>query len=175
MRSRGLVVTGVIAVVALIPLGCKSSPNQRTLGLGTVDTGPGSLEYVRRQLTGTWTLTRFETIDASGQAHEVKAQATLTYDQYGNMKVSGNVLEPMPGQRPEDMQSMLAYSGRIQIDTNKQEFTLLGQQGTADPALQDAIGAHMIRKYEITPEQLTLTFVDAQGKPTARTIFKRAS
>lgn len=176
MRSKALLATGVTAVaVALTTLGCKSAPSQRTLGLGDVDTGPGSVEYVRRQLTGTWTLTRFETVDASGAAHEVKATATLTYDQYGNMKVTGNLLEPLPGQRPEDVQQMLSYTGRIQIDTAKQQFTLLGQQGSSDPALQPAIGPNMIRKYEITPEQLTLTFVDAQSKPTARAIFKRAS
>ena len=176
MRSRGLFVTGVTAlVVALTTLGCKSAPSQRTLGLGDVDTGPGSLEYVRRQLTGTWTLTKFEVFDASGQPREVKAQATLTYDQYGNMKVTGNLLEPLPGQPPEAVQQMLSYTGRIQIDTAKQEFLLLGQQGTTDPALQNQIGANMRRKYEITPEQLVLTIVDAQSKPASRATFKRAS
>ena len=52
---------------------------------------------------------------------------------------------------------------------------LHGQQGTTDPALQNQIGANMRRKYEISPEQLILTIVDAQSKPASRATFKRAS
>lgn len=175
MTSRLSALAGVTVMVILTALSCKSSPSQKNIGLGPVDTGPGSVEYVRRQLTGTWTLQKFETVDAAGQFHEVKANATLTYDPYGNMKVSGTLLEPLPGQSQQEMQAMLSYSGRIVIDTAKHEFKLQAQEGTSDPALQPSVGAQMARKYEITPELLTITFVDAQGKTTARTIFKRAS
>ncbi len=173
MRSRRWAVPGVIALVAAIAFSCKSSPNQRTMGLGDVDTGPGSLEYVRRQLQGTWTLQQFETVDASGQLRPVKAQAKLTYDQYGNMSVAGSLLEPLPGQQSTAVLPMLQYSGRITIDTAKKEIRLQALQGTSDPALQKAVGPDLVRKYEITMDTLTLTFVDAQGKITGRTTFKR--
>ena len=68
---------------------------------------------------------------------------------------------------------MLKYSGRIVIDTQKHEFRLQAQQGTADPSLQGTVGAGLIRKYDITDTQLTITYVTPQGKATARTIFKK--
>lgn len=175
MKSRLSALAGVAVLVILTALSCKSSPSQKNIGLGPVDTGPGSVEYVRRQLTGTWTLQKFEVADAAGQFREIKANATLTYDPYGNVKVSGALLEPLPGQQQQELQPMLSYSGRIVIDTQKHEFRLQGQEGQADPSLQPSIGAQMVRRYEITPEILTVTYVDAQGKTTARTIFKRAS
>src|SRR5262249_49468076 len=82
---------------------------------------------------------------------------------------------PLPGEQQKDLQPMLGYSGRIVIDPDKHEFRLQAQEGTSDPALQSSVGAQMVRKYEITPDLFTVTFVDAQGKTTARTIFKRAS
>ncbi len=174
VRSRVLAVIGVVSLAVVIGWSCKSAPSQRPLGLGDVDTGPGSVEYVRRQLEGSWTLERFEMVDTAGQAQPVRAQAKLTYDQYGNMTVAGNLLEPLPGQE-QATHGMLAYSGRIVIDTAKHEFRLRAQEGVADPALNPSVGAELVRKYEITTNQLTLTFVDAQGKTTARAIFRRGS
>ncbi len=173
MRLRQCAVVCLVATVALTVSACKSAPSQKPFGGGDVNTGPGSVEYVRRQLQGTWTLDRFETADAAGQFHPVRANATLTYDQYGNVKVTGTLLEPLPGQQAQDLQPMLMYSGRIVIDTQKQEFRLQAQEGIADPSLQGTVGAGLIRKYDITNTQLTITYVTPQGKPTARTIFKK--
>ena len=129
------------------------APSQKTL-VAACDTGPGSVEYVRRQLTGAWTLDRFETADAAGQFHPVKASATLTYDQYGNMNVSGNLLEPMPGQQPEDLQSMLTYSGRIR-STPKTGIPAArpGRHGRSRAAGHRG-RRHMIRKYVITHDAI---------------------
>lgn len=173
MRLRPCVVACLVATVALTVSACKSAPSQKPFGGGDVNTGPGSVEYVRRQLQGTWTLDRFEAADAAGQFHPVKANATLTYDQYGNVTVAGILLEPLPGQQTQDLQPMLKYSGRIVIDTQKHEFRLQAQEGTADPSLQGTVGAGLIRKYDITDTQLTITYVTPQGKATARTIFKK--
>ena len=156
-----------------LTLACKSAPSQRPLGMGPVDTGPGSVEYVRRELQGTWILDRFETVDAAGQAHAVKAQATLTYDQYGNMSVAGRLLEAVAGQPSSSTDNMLHYSGRVVIDTDKREFRLQSTEGATDPALQSTVGLDLVRKYEINNNRLTITYVDAQGKTTARTIFRR--
>ena len=87
---------------------------------------------------------RFEAADAAGQFHPVKANATLTYDQYGNVTVAGTLLEPLPGQQTQDFQPMLKYSGRIVIDTQKHEFRLQAQEGIADPSLQGTVGAGLI-------------------------------
>ena len=177
MRSRQCAVAGLILTVALTVLACKSAPSQKPFGGGDVNTGPGSVEFVRRQLMGTWRLQQFEAADATGQLRPVKADATLEYDQYGNMKVEGSLLEPLPGQQQQPsqaMQSLLKYSGRIAIDTQKHELRLLEQEGTTDPSLQPTVGAQLARRYEINNDKLTLTFVDPQGKTTARAAFQRA-
>jgi hypothetical protein len=137
---------------------CKSAPSQKPFGGGDVNTGPGSIEYVRRQLQGTWTLDRFEAADAAGQFHPVKANATLTYDQYGNVTVAGTLLEPLPGQQSQDLQPMLKYSGRIVIDTQKHEFRLQGRKAPRIPASR-APWAPVDTEYDITDTQLTITYV----------------
>ena len=176
MRFRQSAVAGLVMTVALTVLACKSAPSQKPFGGADVNTGPGSVEFVRRQLMGTWRLQQFEAADAAGQLHVVKADATLTYDQYGNMKVEGTLLEPLPGQQQvsRDAQGMLSYTGRVAIDTQKQELRLLDQQGTADPSLQSSVGAQLARRYQIDNDKLTLTFVDAQGKTTGRASWQRA-
>jgi len=170
----GLVAT--LTTLTLTSFACKSAPSQKPFGGGDVNTGPGSVEFVRRQLMGTWRLQQFETADASGQLHPVRADATLTYDQFGNMKVDGALLEPLPGQPPppQNLQAVLRYTGRIAIDTDKHELRLLGQEGQADPSLQSSVGPQLARRYEINNDKLTLTFVDPQGKTTAKAFFQRA-
>jgi hypothetical protein len=167
-------VAGVVATLGLTAFACKSTPSQKPFGGDAVSTGPGSVEFVRRQLLGTWRLQQFEAANASGQLQPVKADATLEYDQFGNLKVEGHLLESLPGTSAQDASAMLRYTGRITIDTQKHELRLLGQEGTTDPALQTSVGAQLARRYEISNDQLTLTFVDPQGKTTARAVFHRA-
>jgi hypothetical protein len=143
--------------------------------MGPVDTGPGSVEHVRRQLQGTWTLERFEVADASGQLHQVSASATLTYDAYGNLAVIGRLLGALPDQQMRQAEAYLSYNGRITIDTAKHEFVLLGASGTADPALMNVVGTQMVRRYEITDTQLTVSYVDPAGKVGGRSVFKKSS
>ncbi len=176
MRFRQWAVASLVATVGLTTLACKSAPSQKPFGGEDVSTGPGSVEFVRRQFLGTWRLQQFETANASGQLQPVKADATLEYDQFSNMKVEGHLLEPLPGGSTSDANAnaMLRYTGCVAIDTQKHELRLLGQQGTTDPSLQTSVGAQLTRRYEIDNDTLTLTFVDPQGKTTARAKFQRA-
>jgi hypothetical protein len=174
VRSTAYALAGVM-VILLGVNACKSAPSQKPIKMGPVDTGPGSLEYTRRQLEGTWTLERFETVDANGQAHPVPATATLNYDAYGNLKIIGQLQGSLPGTQANDLEPFLSYTGRITIDTAKHEFVLLGASGTADPTLMNIVGTQMVRRYEITPDRLTLTYVDPAGKTTARTVFRKGS
>jgi len=175
VRLKYGVLAGLVVVGALTAASCKSSPNQRTLGMGPVDTGPGSVEYVRRQLEGTWTLETFEAADATGQLRPVKATAKLTYDAYGNLAVTGRLLEPLPADRQAVADAYLHYNGRITIDTAKKEFVMLGASGNVDPSLQSIVGTQMVRHYEVTATELTVTYVDPAGKVGGRTVFKKGS
>ncbi len=71
--------------------GCAAAPRQRPIPVGPVDTGAGSLEAVRRQLSGTWELVSFEAFTGRGQSSRVPASGRLTYDEFGNLTVQGQL------------------------------------------------------------------------------------
>ena len=104
------------------------------------------MEYERRRLQGTWQLDRFEVVDSSGNNWVVKAQANLTYDEYGNLRVEGKLLEPMPGK-------------------TGLEHPLLGYNG--------AIDTSHVRRYELTPNTLRIWYLAPDGNPTAIASFSR--
>lgn len=162
-------------LVATLIAGCQASPRQRPVELGPVNTGPGSLEAERKRFEGRWSLERFEVIE-KGQATPVKAQAVLTLDAYGNIDVKGEVQGPLPGQTPTArVEPLLQYSGRIEIDQRTQVFRLRAPEGDIDPAIKARIDPNEIRKYEfIGADQLRISFVDANGQPTASTLFRKA-
>ena len=50
-----------------ISLACEAQPRQRPLDVGPVASGPGTIEFERRRLQGTWGLERFEVFDSAGK------------------------------------------------------------------------------------------------------------
>lgn len=164
---------GAVAIAVLVS-GCHASPRQRPVRMGPVDTGPGSLEAERKRFEGRWSLERFEVVD-SGKATPVKAQAMLTMDAFGNIDVKGELQEPLPGQASSAaVEKLLQYTGRIAIDQRTQTFRLRAPEGDIDPALKARLNPDEVRKYEFVGEdQLRISFVDAQGQPTASTLFRK--
>ena len=165
----------VLLALAVVAGACTAQPRIRPVKAGDVNTGAGSVEYVRRQLQGSWTLSEFDAADASGRLHRIKAAATLQYDEFGNMKVIGKLLEPLPGGTQGDTNAELNYEGQIFIDPAKQEFRLQspGVDANVDPALQQRIGTQQARKYDIQGNVLTITYVRADGMVVAKTLFHR--
>jgi hypothetical protein len=173
--SGRLVLAGLTAVlVALVPLSsCKKAPRQKPMLVGDVNTGAGSLEATRKALEGTWTLVSLNVVDASGAQKPVKAKAQLTYDAYGSLTIKGAV-DDDPSKTPQ----LLEYSGRIVIDTAKKQFypaDLVEEGQKVDPKRIAAVSPDKARKYEITADTLTITYMDQAGKPTAISSWKRAT
>jgi hypothetical protein len=175
MMTRRHLLAALLVTVSLGAAACAKSERQRPVGLGPVGTGPGSLEYTRRQLMGTWTLSKFEVADSTGTLVPVRARAQLIYDDYGNLTIKGVLLEPMPGQTSVTDAPALAYAGKAMIDTQKQDLVLVGMEASVqpDPAILAKIGMDQRRHYEITDKQLTMTVRDAQGHNTARATYTR--
>jgi hypothetical protein len=160
-------------LVAFVPLAsCKKAPRQKPMLVGEVNTGAGSLEATRKALEGTWTLVSLNVVDASGAQKPVKAKAQLTYDAYGALTIKGAV-EDDPSKSPV----LLEYSGRIVIDTQKKQFypADLVEGRPVDEKRLAAVSPDKARKYEITADTLTITYMDATGKPTAISSWKRAT
>jgi hypothetical protein len=165
----------LFVAIVMCTSACASSPRQRPVGVGDVNTGAGSLEATRRQLEGTWTLTRFEVADAAGQLVPVRAKAQLTYDAFGNLSIRGVLEEPLPGQKTVGDAPALAYTGKAVIDTARKEMVLTGTEATVepDPALLAKIGLESRRRYEFGEGTLTISVMNASGTATSRATFRK--
>ncbi|MBP1636827.1 MAG: hypothetical protein H6Q10_3401 [Acidobacteria bacterium] len=161
----------VSAVLAAAVSGCAPMPRQRPVEMGPVDTGAGSLESVRRQLEGAWTLVSLEAFDQAGVATPVQAKGLLTYDAYGNMTAQGTFKdERLPGAR-----GVLDFSGRAVIDV-KQNRLLLSEQNSNvrfDEGTARAISPDKFRYYEFEGDLLKITIKDAAGAPQARSVWRK--
>ena len=157
-----------------VSLACQAQSRQRPLDVGPVASGPGTIEFERRRLLGTWQLERFEVIDSAGSPRPVRAQAVLTYDEYGNLSVRGKLLEPLPGATAIE-HPLLDYSGPIVLDPPKQQFRLgpVKVSGAIDPTLEASIDPTFLRKYELSETTLKISYVNASGSPTAVASFGR--
>jgi hypothetical protein len=170
---RSLLLTGAMLAVAA-SLACQAQPRQRPLDVGPVASGPGTIEFERRRLEGTWRLDRFEVIDAAGAPRVVRAEAILTYDEYGNLTVRGKLLEPIPGEKAIE-HPLLQYAGPIVIDPPRQQFRLgaIKAPTAIDPGLESKIDPSFVRKYELTETNLKISYLNAAGSPTAIASFTR--
>jgi hypothetical protein len=165
----------VFALVVLVPLiaGCTAAPRKRPVKMGDVNTGPGSLESVRRQLEGQWELVALEIIDASGKATKRNAAGHLSYDAYGNLGITGRLLDT--DQPQTSVSGMLAYTGRAVIDPPKSRIVLMDVQSKlpSSEAIPAEVAADKVRFYTIEGNMLTLTVKDAAGVTTGRTTWHK--
>ena len=167
-----LLIIAILAVAASVA--CQAQPRQRPLDVGPVASGPGTIEFERRRLEGTWRLDRFEVIDSAGSSRAVRAEAILTYDEYGNLTVRGKLLEPIPGEKAVE-HPLLEYAGPIVIDPPRQQFRLgaLKNPVAIDPGLESKIDPSFVRKYELSETTLKISYLNASGSPTAIASFTR--
>ena len=166
----------IISAVAMCVLltACAASPRQRPVSAGPVEFGPDSLEATRRQLAGTWTMTRLEALDQAGHLVPVKANAQLTYDEFGNLTITATLEEPLPGQKSVGDASNLNYKGRATIDTARHELVFTGNSTAApDPGTLKAIGLESRRKYELDGQTLTMSTLNKDGKVILRTTYRK--
>jgi hypothetical protein len=177
MSSSALRVSSVATVVSCLLLlaACAASSRQRPVGMGDVSTGVDSLAATRKQLEGTWTLTKFEVADNTGRLIAVRAKAQLTYDAFGNLSIRGVLEEPLPGQKTVTDAPALAYTGKAVIDTVRKEMVLTGTNATVepDPSLLAKIGPELRRRYEFGDGTLTISVMNANGGATSRATFAK--
>jgi hypothetical protein len=175
-KSHAAIVALVLAGAA-VGSGCQATPRQRPIEMGPVDTGPGSLAYVRRQLEGSWDLVTLEVRNAAGQMTPAKAQALLTYDAYGNMRVRGKLNESLPDATAKLASTAVDYSGQIVIDPRRSEFRMTGQKAEQplDKDVQSILRLSRVRRYEISADTLKIHVVDEGNAVVATTTFRKIS
>lgn len=140
--------------------------------MGAVESGPGTLESVRKQLEGRWNLVSAEVISAAGQRTLIRASAVLTYDAYGNLALTGAYEDPAA---TAEQTAALNFKGRAVIDTQKRELHLLDLRQTEGEfaALPPDMAARRVRSYAFKEDLLTLTVRDSTGKVTAVNTWRR--
>jgi hypothetical protein len=165
----------LFALVVLVPLvaGCSSAPRKRPVKGGDVNTGPGSVESVRRQLEGQWELVALDVFDAAGKATPRKATGHLSYDAYGNLGITGKLVDT--DQPQTSVSGILAYTGRAVIDAPKNRLVLMDVQSKlpSSEAIPAEVSADKVRFYVIEGNMLTLTVKDAAGVTTGRTTWHK--
>ena len=159
MSSRsGLV---AVAVALVMASGCAGSPERgRPIPLGPVESGPNSLESVRRVFEGSWDLVSAETYGATGQPVVIKGKGRLTYDAYGNLNVDARFDE---GQEQGDgsIAKLLSYKGRAVIDVAASRLVLQDLQKRTESGADAPKGmsAANVRYYRST----AICSLDDQG------------
>lgn len=163
----------LVAACALLLPGCavKATPRQKPLETTKVDTGAGSLQATRQALEGTWTLVSLDVIE-SGVPRRLPAKGTLTYDAFGNMTIEGRI-ENDAARTP----TLLEYTGRIVIDTTRKQFypADLVAGRPVDGATLAPVSPDKARRYELTSDTLTVTYMDAASNPTAIANWRRVA
>jgi hypothetical protein len=172
-QPHGMNRSSALLVVVLVS-GCAAQPLEKPIELGPVNTGTGSLEQVRRQFAGRWDLVSLEVRSASGEVQRPKSVGSLTYDEYGNLRVVGEIQEPVENLQP----GLLKYEGRAVIDPVKSELRLLdvtgdGMRGESAAAL---VAPSSVRHFRFEgPTLLHISIVNEHGEPTATTVWRRAN
>ncbi len=168
MPCKSIVAAAVVVAAGWL-MACAASPRTRPLNIGPPAAGPESIESVRRQLQGRWTLVAFQAISEAGQATDVKASGELSYDEYGNLTVRGARTDMPAG----DPANVLRYSGRAVIDATNRRLVLQAVEGRGSQPLPTAVDPANARYYEFDGDTLKLTVKDAAGRPTAVITWKR--
>ena len=175
MSSRsGLV---AVAVALVMASGCAGSPERgRPIPLGPVESGPNSLESVRRQFEGQWDLVSAESYSPTGQAVAIKGKGRLTYDAYGNLTVDGRFDEGQE-QRDGSIARLLSYKGRAVIDVVASRLVLQDMEKRVESGADapEGMSTANVRYYAFEGDLLTLTIKDASGRTTAKTTWRRIS
>lgn len=154
--------------------GCQASPRQRPIELGPVDKSSGSLDAVRKQLEGTWTLVSLEAYPEAGPAVLAKASGQMTYDHYGNVTFKGTV-EGSGGAGASDASRYLNLKGRAVIDPATQRLWVVeGESDLSGGTLPASVSADKVRYYEFSGDVLRMSVKDADGRVTARIVWRKA-
>jgi hypothetical protein len=142
-----------------------------------LETGPGTVSSARKYLEGRWVLESFEVIPPGQAPIALRGQGTLTYDDFGNLK-----MEIRADEKASDVlraagidirDGLISTEGRTVIDLQNRTLTyvLAGQSGGANPG--GPLAVNRPRHWEVEANLLTLTTKDDQGKPLSVSRWKR--
>jgi hypothetical protein len=158
------------ALALLAASGCKAAPRTRPVEMGPVDTGPASVEAVRRQLQGTWELTGLELFSPTGERIAAEARGRLQYDEFGNLSMQGTITGG-----PDIDSSVLNLTGRVVVDPvgHTLQFRSVTAATSDEKRLDPQLDARHVRHYEFAGDLLRITIKAADGATTSTATWKK--
>jgi hypothetical protein len=171
----------------MILAGCAGAPRARPLPTKPVDEGVGTIEGVRKQLEGRWTLISLTMHDATGKSAPIDADGQLVSDAFGNMEVVYKLTEAgqktLGGLGIKSPNPVITTSGKVVIDTTAHRITYVGedfQERKFDPTLAAAranpFALERVRYYTLEPDgTLRLATRYDNGRDASVSRWKKAS
>jgi hypothetical protein len=164
---------------------CAGAPRTRPLPTKPVDEGAGSIEGVRKQLEGRWTLVSLTMNSAEGKSSAVDAGGELVSDAFGNLEVeyrlSETGLKTLDGLGIKSPNPVINTSGQVEIDTTSHRIRYIGedfQKQAFDPELAakraNPFALERVRYYTLAPDgTLTLSTRYDNGKDASVSHWKK--
>ena len=84
---------GACLIAGLALAACKPAPLQRPMRTSDIAEGSDTLEFVRKQLSGNWTLVSLVVHRADGKAVNVAATGIMVSDSFGNLEIEYRISE----------------------------------------------------------------------------------
>jgi hypothetical protein len=122
-------------------------------------------------LAGSWDLVSFEAFTEPGQPVQVPASGRMSYDEFGNLRVDGQLEESDTGRL-----TMLTLSGRAVIDVAQQRLLVLESEGNIPFDQVDFATAapDRFRYYAFEGDRLLMSVRDDDGQLTALLMWRRS-
>jgi hypothetical protein len=164
-----------VAMLTVVAAGCAGAPRTAPIGIGSVETGAGTVEAARKYLEGRWSLLSYEFLPPGRTPFQVKnASGTLTYDAFGNLDMQLRVDDPKVA---EDVvragvpltKGVFSTSGRTAIDLQARTLTYFveGQGPLLTTAQAGPLAMTRPRHWQVEGNVLTLTINGDNGQPIA--------
>lgn len=177
MTLRSSVGRAVILGVLAMAAACAPAPRIRPVKGDDVNTGPESLTAARKFLEGRWTLESFEVFPPGKPAIALKGAGTLTYDEFGNLRVEIRADEKsadlLRAAGIETRDGTISTDGRTVVDLQNRtlSYVLPGQTVGAPPP--GPLSPSRLRHWEVKGDLLILSTRDDNGKPLSTGRWKR--
>jgi hypothetical protein len=158
-------------------VGCGATAGERPIQGGEVDRGAGSINAARQFLEGRWTLESFEVFPAGKPAITLKGSGTLTYDDFGNMRMEIRADEQsadlLRAAGVEMRDGTISSDGRTMVDMQNRTLTyVLSGQPVGAPAA-GPLSPSRPRHWEVKGDLLYLSTRDEAGNTLSTGRWKK--
>ena len=176
-----------VVVILALSAACASSPRQRPVSVGDVETGSGSLAEARKQLEGSWQLVSLRMANAEGRQTDVDATGSMNLDGFGNLHIEFRMSDA--GQKAlaslgiASPNPVLTTTGRAVIDPQQQRVTYVGDDFVKSGGMDAGVAAkrnnplavERVRYYKFDPDgTLVLSTRYPDGKEASIGRWKRS-